>query len=325
MKTKLGKRLASACILAVGLAGSAVAQEYPSKPIRLIIPFAAGGPTDVLSRAFAKALSDIVKQPVVAENKGGAGGNIGVDAVVRSEPDGYTIGVATNGPLAVNVSLFGKLPYDPTKDIAPISFFAFVPNVVAAHPSLGVKDLKELIALAKANPDKYSFASGGHGTTQHLGGELLKVMAGIKLTHIAYKGEGPAMTDALGGQVPIIFSSLAAGIPNVKSGRLIPLAVTSPERNPALPDVPTVAEAGLPGYAATAWYGFIAPSGTPKEIIQKLNAASIKAVNTPEVQALLAKSGATVATGTPEEFAAFIRSEIPRWAEVVKKSGAKVD
>jgi len=325
MNTKLAKTLASACILALGMASSAMAQEYPSKPIRLIIPFAAGGPTDILSRAYARALSDILKQPVISENRGGAGGNIGVDTVVRAEPDGYTIGVATNGPLAVNVSLFDKMPYDPTKDLAPISFFAFVPNVVAAHPSLGVKNMQELIALAKANPEKYSFASGGHGTTQHLGGELLKVMAGIKLTHIAYKGEGPAMADALGGQVPIIFSSLAAGIPNVKSGKLVALAVTSPERNPALPDVPTVAESGLPGYAATAWYGFIAPAGTPKSIIQKLNEASIAAVNTPDVQALLAKSGAAVKTGTPEEFAAFIRSEIPRWAEVVKKSGAKVD
>lgn len=324
MKWKL-KALAGACIFALTTTGSAIAQDFPSKPIRLIIPFSAGGPTDVLSRAFAKALSELVKQPVIAENKPGAGGNIGVDAVVRAEPDGYTMAVATNGPLAVNVSLFSKMPYDPTKDIEPISLFAFVPNVVAVHPTLGVKDLKGLISLLKANPDKYSFASGGNGTTQHLGGELLKVMAGVSMTHIAYKGEGPAMTDALGGQVPIIFSSLAAGIPNVKSGRLVPLAVTSAERNPALPDVPTVAEAGLPGYAATAWYGFIAPPGTSKEIIRKLNAASTKAVNTPEVQALLMKSGATLAMGTPEEFGAFIRSEIPRWAEVVKKSGAKVD
>lgn len=325
MNINLAKKLMIACAVALGAMATAVAQDYPSRPIRLVVPFAAGGPTDILSRAYAKALSDVIKQTVVVDNRPGAGGNIGIDIVAKSNPDGYTIGFGTNGPLAVNVSLFNKMPYDPTKDLAPITFFAFVPNVIAVHPNLGVKDLKDLIRVAKANPDKYSFASGGNGTTQHLGGELLKAMADIKLVHIPYKGEGPAMTDALGGQVPIIFSSLAAGLPYVKSGKLVPLAVTSAKRNPVLPDVPTVAEAGLPGYEATAWYGVVAPAGTPKEIIQKLNAASIKAINSPEVSERLVASGGAAAPNSPEEFAAFIRSEVPRWAKVVKAAGAKVD
>ncbi|SMP76319.1 Tripartite-type tricarboxylate transporter, receptor component TctC [Noviherbaspirillum suwonense] len=325
MNINLTKKLLVACVAALGVATSAVADEYPSRLIRLVVPFAAGGPTDILSRAYAKGLSDVLKQPVVVDNRPGAGGNIGIDVVAKAAPDGYTIGFGTNGPLAVNVSLFSKMPYDPAKDLAPITFFAFVPNVIAVHPSLGVKDLKGLIRLIKANPNKYSFASGGNGTTQHLGGELLKTMADIKLLHIPYKGEGPAMIDALGGQVPIIFSSIAAGVPYVKSGKLIPLAVTSAKRNPALPDVPTVAEAGLPGYEATAWYGVVAPAGTPKEIIQKLNAASLKAINSHEVSERLAASGASAAPGTPEEFMAFIRSEIPRWEQVVKQAGAKVD
>lgn len=314
-----------ACAATLGLSVSASAQEYPTKPIRLIVPYAAGGTTDTLSRSYAKALSDILKQPIIVDNKPGAGGNIGVDAVAKAAPDGYTLGLAPNGPLAVNATLYAKLPYDPAKDFAPISLVAFVPNLIAAHPSAGVKSLADLIRLAKANPDKFSFGSGGSGTTQHLSGEMLKVMANINLTHIPYKGDGPAVTDAIGGQVPIVISSVAAALPHVKAGKLIPLAVTSSKRNPAFPDVPTVEEAGLQGYQSAAWYGVMAPAGTPKEIIQKLNSASIKAINSPEVAERITAAGGTAVTSTPDEFAGFIRSEIPRWAKVIKQSGAKLD
>ncbi|KRB81577.1 Bug family tripartite tricarboxylate transporter substrate binding protein [Noviherbaspirillum sp. Root189] len=312
-------------IVVLGFALSAAAQGYPTKPIRLIVPYSAGGTTDTLSRAYAKTLSDILKQPVVVDNKPGAGGNIGMDFVAKSAPDGYTLGFAPNGPLAVNATLFTKLPYDPATDFAPVTLMAFVPNVIAAHPSVGVKSLEDLIRLAKANPDKYNFATGGNGTTQHLSGEMLKVMANINLSHIPYKGDGPAITDAIGGQVSIVIGSVTATLPYVKAGKLIPLAVTSRKRNPALPDVPTVEETGLSGYEATAWYGVVAPAGTPKEIIQKLNSASIKAISSREVADRIAATGGTSVTNSPEEFAAFIRTEIPRWAQVVKQAGAKID
>ncbi|WP_151448725.1 Bug family tripartite tricarboxylate transporter substrate binding protein [Lacisediminimonas profundi] len=325
MKIESTRRLILACAVTLSTTSVAWAQSFPSKPIRLVVPFAAGGPTDILSRTYAKGLSEVLKQTVVVENKPGAGGNLGVDTVAKAVPDGYTIGFATIGPLAVNVTLFGNLPYDPVKDIAPITRFAFVPNVLLAHPSLGVKNLNELIRLIKSNPDKYNYASGGNGTTQHLGGEMLKAMAQLKLPHIPYKGEGPAMTDVLGGQVPMTFSSIAAGMQHIKAGKLVPIAVTSAQRSPALPNVPTVAEMGFPGYEATAWYGVIAPAGTPSDIIQKLHAASVKVINSPEVTERLAAGGGTPAPTSPEAFGAFIQSEIPRWAQAIKAAGARVD
>lgn len=304
---------------------AAVAQaDFPNKPIRLIVPFAAGGPTDALSRAFALELGEILKQNIIVENKVGAGGNIGIDLVAKAPSDGYTIGFGTNGPLAGNVTLFKSVPYDPTKDLAPITRIAFVPNIIAVTPSLPAKTLPELIALLKANPDKYSFASGGNGTTQHLGGELLKAMTGTKMTHIPYKGEGPAMNDALGGQVPIILSSLAVGVPYVTSGKLRALAVTSKTRSPALPDVPPAADS-VPGFELTAWYGLVAPAGTPPEVIRKLNAASRQVINSRQMKERLEFLGGSPAATTPEEFAAFIKSEIPRWAEIIRISGAKAD
>jgi tripartite-type tricarboxylate transporter receptor subunit TctC len=298
--------------------------DYPNKPIRLIVPFAAGGPTDALSRAFAIQLGEILKQNILVENKVGGGGNIGVDFVAKAPPDGYTIGFGTNGPLAGNMALFKNVAYDPTKDLAPITRIAFVPNVIAVTPSVPATTLPELIALLKANPEKYSFASGGNGTTQHLGGELLKSMTGTRMTHIPYKGEGPAMNDTLGGQVPIIFSSLAVGVPYVKSGRLRALAVTSNTRSPALPDVPPASDS-VPGFELTAWYGLVAPAGTSPEIIRRLNAASRQVINSPTMKEKLEFAGGSPAATSPEEFAAFIRSEIPRWAEIIQVSGAKAD
>lgn len=324
----MNRRQIAVALVATCLGGAfspAWSTDYPTKPIRLIVPFAAGGPTDALARAFALQLAENLKQSVVVENKSGAGGNIGVEFVSKAPPDGYTLGFGTNGPLAGNVSLFKSLGYDPSKDLAPVTRIAYVPNIIAVSPNLGVKSLQELISLLKANPDKYSFASGGNGTTQHLGGELLKSMTGTRMTHIPYKGEGPALNDALGGQVPIIFSSLAVGVPYVTSGRLRALAVTSRGRSPALPDVPAATEAGVPGYELTAWYGLVAPPGTPSEIIRKLNSASLQVINSPQFSQKLIAVGGTPAATTPEEFGAFIRSEIPRWAEIVKQTGAKAD
>lgn len=302
-----------------------LADTYPSKPIRLIIPFAAGGPTDALGRTFAKNLGEVLGQPVVVENRTGAGGNIGTDAVAKSPPDGYTIGLGTNGPLAGNVTLFKSLPYNPTTAFAPITRISFVSNLIAVHPGLGVKTLNELIELIRREPNKHNFAHGGSGTTQHLGGELLKSMAQLQMSGLAYRGEGPALNDTISGHVPIIFSSLATGIPFVQSGHLIALAVTSKDRIPALANIPTVAEAALPGYVATAWYALIAPVGTPQQIVESLNSASRKAMEAPGMKKLLDQAGAIAAPTTPGELSEFIKSEISRWKPIIEMSGAKVD
>lgn len=318
-----GMRFVLACVATLGLSAVAAAAEYPAKPIRLICPYVAGGITDQLSRDYAKALSDVLHQLVVVENKVGAGGNIGVDVVSKAAPDGYTIAVGAIGPLAINVSLLSKMPYDVQKDLTPISRLAFSASVLAVNPSLGVKSVKELIALAKANPGKYSYASGGTGTTQHLGGEMFTSMAGVKIAHVPYKGENAAAMDVLGGHVPMIFSHPPSVLPHIKAGKLIPLAVTSKVRSPLLPDVPTLDEEGLTGYEITAWFGIVAPAGLPKDVEQKLHAATVKAMASPEVAAFLAANGAIAATDTPEEFAAFIRSETSRYAALIKQTGAK--
>lgn len=317
-----------ACVLALlGMVSAPAAQaaDYPTRPIRLIVPFAPGGPTDLLSRAYGSALSKILKQPVVVDNKPGAGGNIGVNAIVQAPPDGYTIGVATNGPLAINVTLFKNLPYNPTTDIAPITRLVFLPNVIVVTPAMGVKTFGELIRLIKENPGKYSYGSGGSGTSQHMAGERLKVMAGLDLLHVAYRGEAPAIVDLMGGQTSMAISSLAASLPQIKAGRLIPLAVTSTERSPILPDVPTVAESGFPGYEGVAWYGIVAPAKTPPEIINILQKASLEAFQSDTMQETIKTINGTLAPTTPEAFGAFIRLEIDRWAPIVNISGATAD
>ncbi|WP_035883398.1 Bug family tripartite tricarboxylate transporter substrate binding protein [Cupriavidus metallidurans] len=325
MKAHLAVAVATLGLMSTAYSPARAQPDYPSRPIRMIVPFAAGGPTDVLSRQFAKALTDELKQNVIIDNKPGAGGNIGVDIVAKAPADGYTIGFATNGPLAVNVTLFGKLPYDPTKDLTPISRFALVPNVLVVHPSMGVKDFDSMMKLLRANPGKYIFASGGNGTTQHLSVEMLKVMGKVEIGHVPYKGEGPAITDVLGGQVPALFSSVAVGLPYVKSGKLIPIAVTSRERVRSLPSVPTIAEKGIPGFDVSAWYGVFAPPGLPADILKKLNAASRRAIQSPALQEWLVSMGGTPSPSTPEEFGAFIKSEILRWKPIIEASGAKVD
>lgn len=304
---------------------TARAQAYPSKTVRFIVPFAAGSTTDILARMVAQKLTEAWGQQILVDNRPGHGGNIGSDVVAKAAPDGYTILVSAASTLAINASLYRNMPYDTATAFAPITLIAKVTNVLVVHPSLPVKSVKDLIALAKSRPGQLNFASGGSGGTQHLSGELFKTMARIDMVHIPYKGSSAAMPDVLGGQVPVIFDGVPQSLPYIKAGRLRPLGVTTAKRSPALPDVPTIAEAGLPGYEATAWFGIVAPAGTPKEIIGKLNTQIVGILSAPEMRARLTAQGADAAGNTPEEFAAFIKSEMVKWAKVIQATGARAD
>jgi len=315
-------RITFASLLA-GLATAVSAQNYPNKPIRFVTPYPPGGTTEILARLVMQPMN--LGQPFVVEARPGAGGNVGTDLVAKSAPDGYTILMGASGPLAINASLFKSLPYDPAKDLTPIVLVASVPLVLVAHPSLNVGSVKELVALLKANPGKYSYASAGNGTPQHLSAELFKTMAGVQMQHIPYKGSGPAINDLVGGQVPIAFESMIAVLPHVRSGRLRALAVTSSERSSTVPDMPTVSESGVKGYESIAWYGVVGPAGMPKDIVATLNREMRKALDTTEIKARLFTMGSGTVHGTPEQFGAFIRAEIGKWAKVVKASGATVD
>ncbi|CAP41559.1 MULTISPECIES: Bug family tripartite tricarboxylate transporter substrate binding protein [Alcaligenaceae] len=297
------------------------AKDYPSHPIRMVVPYSAGGPSDTQARLIGQKLSEILKQSVIVENHAGAAGNIGAGMVANAKPDGYTLLFSSTGPLMVNPHIFSNMPFDPLKDLAPISLISFAPSVLAVNPNVSAANIDELISLLKANPDKYSYASGGEGTTQHLSGELLKDMASLKMNHIPYKGEGPATIDVLGDHVPIIFISVGTGLPNFKRGLLRPLAVTSLHRNPALPDIPTLAESGFPGYEVTAWQGVFAPAGTPRDIINKLNAALRSSVGSPDIAERFTSVGNVSANKTVEEFSAFLQKEVPHWAKLVKQAG----
>jgi tripartite-type tricarboxylate transporter receptor subunit TctC len=301
------------------------AQTYPTKPIRIVVPFPPGGATDILARDVAQKLSESFGQQVIVDNRPGAGGNIGSELVARSAPDGYTLEMGTVGTHAINASLYSKMPYDHVKDFVPVILVAGVPNVLVVNPAVPANSVAELIAYAKANPGKLNFASSGAGTSIHLSGELFKVMAGVQMTHIPYKGSAPALQDLLGGQVQLMFDNLPPSLPQIKAGKLRALAVTSLTRAPALPDVPTVAEAGLPGFEASSWFGILAPAGTPPAIVAKLNAEIAKWLATPEAKEKLSKQGANAAGGSPEDFARHIAAETTKWAKVVKDSGAKVD
>jgi len=298
---------------------------FPTKPIRLVVPFPAGGTTDILARAVAQKLTETNGQPVVIDNRPGAGGNIGAELVAKSAPDGYTLLMGTVGTHAINPSLYAKMPYDHQKDFAPVILVAGVPNVLVINPSVPANSVQELIAYGKANPGKLNFASSGSGTSIHLAGELFKTMSGVQMTHVPYKGSAPAIADLLGGQVQIMFDNLPSALPQIKAGKLKALAVTSAQRASALPDVPTIAEAGLPGFEATSWFGLLAPAGTPKEVIAKLNAEVAKWLASPEAREKLAAQGAIAAGKTPEDFTQHIVAETAKWQKVVKESGAKVD
>jgi tripartite-type tricarboxylate transporter receptor subunit TctC len=322
--TALFRRWALGMLL-VAFAAGASAQAYPTKPIRLVVPFPAGGTTDILAREVAQRITEAWGQAVVVDNRPGAGGNIGSELVAKSLPDGYTLLMGTVGTHAINPSLYAKMPYDQVKDFAPVILVAGVPNVLVVNPSLPVSSLQDLIAYAKANPGKLNFASSGSGTSIHLSGELFKVMTGADMTHVPYKGSAPALRDLMGGQVQLMFDNLPSSLALIKAGKLKALAVTSTTRAAALPDVPTVAEAGLPGFEASSWFGVLAPAGTPPAIVAKLNGEIAKWLATPEAKEKLLSQGATAAGGSPEDFARHIAVETAKWQKVVKASGAKAD
>ncbi len=293
--------------------------QYPSRPITTLVGFAPGGGTDTVSRIIAKTLGEQLGQQVLTDNKAGAGGNIATDLVVKAAPDGYTIYLANVGAIAVNPHLL-RLTYDPLKDLAPIGMAVVFPNLVVVHPSVPANTFAEFIKLARENPGKYSYGSSGIGGAGHLAGELLKMMAGINIVHVPFKGGGPAMQAMLGGQISAYMATPVAALPHVKSGKVKALAVTGPKRDPGLPDVPSVAEF-YPGYQAINWYAYFAPGKTPKDIVTRLNHEIVKALGTPEVKALLEKQGVEPMPGTPEELAAFARQETATWGKVVKDAG----
>ena len=298
---------------------------YPTKPIRLVVPFPAGGTTDILARATAQKLSEALGQQVIVDNRPGAGGNIGTELVAKAPPDGYTLLMGTVGTHAINASLYSKLPYDHVKDFTPVILVAGVPNVLVVNPALPVNSVQELIAYGKANPGKLNFASSGSGTSIHLSGELFKTLTGVQMTHVPYKGSAPALTDLMGGQVQLMFDNLPSSLAFIKAGKLRALGVTSTTRAAALPDVPTLVEAGVPGFEASSWFGIVAPAGTPRDIVMRINTEVAKWLASPDARDKLSAQGAIAASGSPEDFARHIASETTKWARVVKESGAKVD
>ncbi|MDB5874517.1 MAG: tripartite tricarboxylate transporter substrate binding protein [Ramlibacter sp.] len=319
------KLLASISLSVIALTAAAQGDAYPNKPIRMIVPYAAGGPTDVLARIVGLKLGEIVGQAVIVDNRPGASGIPGTDAVARAAPDGYTIGLSTIGPLAVNPSLIPNVPYDTLRDFAPLVLLARSYSVLTVHPSVPANNFTELLALLKANPGKYTYATGGIGTTQHLSGELLQSVAGVKMLHVPYKGEGSAQTDLLGGQVSMMFQSSLIALQHVRAGKLRAVAVTSPHRLPSFPDTPTIAESGFPGFEVTAWYGMVAPAGTPAPIVRKLNDALQAVLRQPEVVAKLADLGAVPAGGPPGDLTALLKVELPKWRDVIKRGNIKAE
>jgi tripartite-type tricarboxylate transporter receptor subunit TctC len=320
------KRIAIAIGLAlVTFCAASFAQTWPAKPIKWIVPFAPGGTTDILARTIGEKLTGALGQPVIIENKPGAGGGVGADFTAKSPPDGYTIMGGTISTHAINASLYKTLPYDPVKDFVPITMIARVPNMLVINPEIPAKNVAELITLLKANPGKYSFASSGNGTSQHLSGELFKSMAGVDMQHIPYKGSPPALQDVVAGQVAMTFDNITTAWPLAKGGKLRALAVTTAKRSAIAPDIPTLSESGLAGYEVGSWQGVFAPAGTPPAIVARLNTEIVKIINLPEVKEKLIALGAEPVGNSSDEFGATVKTEIVKWADVVKKSGAKVD
>jgi tripartite-type tricarboxylate transporter receptor subunit TctC len=310
--------------LVVMAPAAAVAQGFPNKPIKLIVPFPPGGPNDIIARVVGQKMSEILGQPVLIDNRGGAGGVLGTDAVAKASPDGYTIAITSAGALAISTSMQQKLPYDSLKDLKPVTLVATVPELLVVATSVPAKSMSELIALAKAKPGQLNFASSGPGSMPHLAGELLKISAKINIVHVPYRGAAPAVNDLLGQQVQMVFLDLPVLLPQVKTGKLRPIAVGSKTRVPTLPDVPTTAEVGLPEVRAENWYGMVAPAATPPDVVAKLNKAAVEAMKDHAVQEKLSSQGATLVGDTPDEFAAFIRSEIDKWSGVAKAAGIKI-
>ena len=319
-----------AALLALGGAGSSAQTAWPNKPVRIVVPFAPGGTTDILARAVAPQLSKAFGQQFVVDNKAGAGGNLGADAVAKSAPDGYTLLMGTVGTHGINRALYPKLPYDPIKDFAPITLVAAVPNVMVVNAELArannINSVKDFIKLAQSKPGKLNMASSGNGTSIHLAGELFKSQTGVFMTHIPYRGSGPALLDLVGGQVDVMFDNLPSAMQLIKSGKLKALAVTSTTRSAALPDAPTIEEAaGLKGFEATSWFGLLAPAGTPPEVVSRIQQEVARALSNPAINEKMLAQGAIPSGNTPAQFAALIDSEHKKWAQVVKVSGARVD
>ncbi|HSN41035.1 MAG TPA: tripartite tricarboxylate transporter substrate binding protein [Burkholderiales bacterium] len=324
MSMRSGLMLAGwAAVFALAV-GSAEAQ-YPGKPIKLIVPSSPGSGPDIMARAIGQRLAQAWGQPVVIDNRPGAGGSIGSEAAAKSPPDGYTLIMGNAGSHAVNASLYKRLAYDPVRDFAPVTLVSSAPNILIVHPSLPVRSVKELIALAKARPGELSFGSGGNGSTAHLSGEMFRTLAGISIVHVPYKGAPAAVLGVVTGEISLAILNLPPALPHVRSGKLKALGVSTARRSAAVPDLPTIAEAGLPGYEATAWYGVLAPAGTPREIVMKLNGEIVNGLRTSEMKKRITADGGEVVGSTPEEFAAVMKTDIAKWARVVKASGARID
>ncbi len=320
------KFLKSVLALCCGLALSAAhAQSYPNKPIRLIVPFPPGGGNDVIARVIAQKLTERLGQQVVVDNRAGANGIVGLQALMQSPPDGYTLAVGAAGPLAVNPSLYDKLPYDPLKDFAPITNMVNYLLLLVVHPSVPAKTTQDLVNLAKAKPKQLYFASPGSGNSGHLAGELLNSMANVQTVHVPYKGQGPALSDLISGQVQMLYSSIPSVLPQVKSGQLNALAVGSAKRVPSLPDIPTISESGVPGYEAYSWVGMVAPAKTPKDIVNRLNREIVDILKQKDVSEKLNQQGALPVGDSPEQFAAYIKAEIDKWGAVVRAANIKAD
>lgn len=316
-------KVAAAVLLAIALTASA--EDYPTRPIRVIVPSTAGGSVDTLARLVGTHLSERWKQQVVVDNRSGAGGVIAGELTARAAPDGYTLIMATISAMVTNVSLTRNLPYDPVRDFAPITLVASQQIVLIVNPAVPAKNVQELIALARAKPGQLTFASAGNGSGGHLSGELLKILAGINLTHVPYKGIAPAIVDVISGQVSMTFTSIISGTPHIKSGRVRALAVTGAHRSPALPDIPTMIESGVKGYESNTWYGLLAPKATPRAIVTKLNKEVVSIINLPEVKSHLLAEGAEPVGDTPEEFGAIIKSDIAKWGKVIRAAGLRAE
>jgi tripartite-type tricarboxylate transporter receptor subunit TctC len=316
----VGVVLVAGAILSLAPA-CAGAQHYPSRPVRFIVPFPPGGGNDIVGRVIALRLAEALGQPVIVDNRGGAGGTLGTDITAKSPADGYTL-LINNISLAVNATLFAKLPYDTLKDLAPVTLVGRQPNLLVVHPSVAAQSIRELLALAKARPRQLNYGSGGVGTASHLATELLKLMAHVELVHVPYKGLGPALADLMGGQVQLIISTMASALPQVKAGKLRPLAVTTAKRSPFFPEVPTMDEAGVRGYEFNTWYGMLVPAGTPRPIVERLNRETAKLLDSAAIKEQFATQGIEAAPTSPEQFGAYLRTEVEKWGKVVKASGA---
>jgi tripartite-type tricarboxylate transporter receptor subunit TctC len=315
----------AALVLALGASGAVAEGSFPDKPVRFVVGFTPGGPSDILARALGGKLADAWRSQVVIENRPGAGGNIAAEVVAKSAPDGYTWLLGNNSILATNQSLYRALGYDPVRDFAPVALVAIQPNILVVNPDVPAKSVRELIALAKSRPGRLNYASSGSGAAAHLAGELFKSMTGVDMVHVPYKGAQPALTDVIAGQAQLMFATSASVIPYIKAGRLRALAVTGAKRSASVPDLPTVSEAGVPGFEAITWHGVVVPAATPPALIERLNRDIVAALGQRDLRERLEALGAEIAAGTPRAFADYIAAEIPKWTQVVKDSGARAE